>query len=355
MRQAKSIVLDKHDLKALTSWAGSTIIEARFKERAKVILLANEGKTNKEIAGFMHTREATIGKWRDRFVRLGLSGLEDRERTGKPKAYNATVEKKILRLLDEKPPDGYSSWNGNLIAEHIKTVSADFVWRVLKKHNIHLQRKHSWCISTDPEFSTKVADIVGLYLDPPNNAVVICVDEKPAIQALERAQGWLKLPSGKAITGYNHEYKRHGTINLFAALEVSTGLIKTNQYQRRRRKEFLSFMNDVIKQYEGKQVHVVLDNLSTHKPKHDRWLARHKNVRFHYTPTHASWLNQVEVWFSILTRHALSKTSFTSTDQLIEAIESYCAVYNQKAYPFEWTKEKVFQVTPKDKYAKLCN
>lgn len=355
MRQAESINLSKRDIQTLTSWAGSATIEARFKERAKIILLAHEGKTNKEIAYFMHTREATIGKWRNRFSRLGLAGLEDMKRTGKPKEYNASMEKKILHLLDEKPPEGYSSWNGNLIAKRMGTVSDDFVWRVLKKHNIHLQRKHSWCVSTDPEFASKAADIVGLYLDPPNNAVVICVDEKPAIQALERAQGWLKLPSGKAITGYNHEYKRHGTINLYAALEITTGQIKTNQFQRRRRKEFLLFMNDVIKQYEGQQIHVVLDNLRTHKPKHDRWLARHKNVYFHYTPTHASWLNQVEVWFSILTRHALQKSSFTSTEQLVEALENYCEAYNQHAHPFEWTKRKVFQRTLKDIYANLCN
>jgi len=355
MRTVKPIVLNKHDLQTLTSWANSATIEARIKERAKIILLAHEGKTNKEIAEFMHTREATIGKWRSRFIQSGLAGLEDLKRTGKPREYDAAIEKKILRLLDAKPPEGYSSWNGNLIAEHLGNVSADFVWRVLKKHNIHLQRKHSWCISTDPEFAAKSADIIGLYLDPPNNAVVICVDEKPAIQALERAQGWLKLPNGKAITGYNHEYKRHGTVNLFAALEISTGLVKTNQFPRRRRIEFLLFMNEVIKDYEGLQIHVVLDNLSTHKPKNDQWLARHKNVHFHYTPTHASWLNQVEVWFSILTRHALRKANFTSIEQLMDALEKYCAAYNKNAHPFEWTKQKVFQRTLKDKYANLHN
>lgn len=343
MRKVKPIILNNYDLQTLKSWAGSKVIEARLKERARIILLAHEGKTNKEIADYMHTREATIGKWRSRFVSSGLAGLEDMERTGKPKEYKADIEKIILRLLDEKPPEGFSTWNGSLIAEHLGTVSADFVWRVLKKYDIHLQRKHSWCISTDPEFATKAADIIALYLDPPNNAVIISVDEKPAIQALERAQGWLKLPNGKAITGYNHEYKRHGTINLFAAFEISTGLIKTNQFQRRRRKEFLLFMNSVIKQYEGKEIHVVLDNLRTNKPKHDLWLARHKNVHFHYTPTHASWLNQVEVWFSILTKHALQKTSFASIEQLMEAIEKYCVAYNKNAHPFEWTKKRVFQ------------
>jgi len=355
MKTAQPIVLNKHDLQTLASWANSVTIEARFKERAKIILLAHEGKTNKEIAEYMHTREATIGKWRSRFIQSCMAGLEDLKRTGKPKEYSAATEKKILKLLDTKPPEGYSSWNGNLIAEHLGNVSADFVWRVLKKYDIQLQRKHSWCISTDPEFAAKSADIIGLYLDPPENAVVICVDEKPAIQALERAQGWLKLPNGKAITGYNHEYKRHGTVNLFAALEISTGLVKANQFPRRRRKEFLLFMNEVIKDYEGLYIHVILDNSSTHKPKNDQWLAKQKNVHFHYTPTHASWLNQIEVWFSILTRHALQKANFTSIEKLMEAIEMYCEAYNKNAHPFEWTKQKVFQRTLKDKYANLRN
>lgn len=355
MRKVKPIILNSHDFQTLSSWAGSNTIEARFKERAKIILLAYEGKSNKEIANFMHTREATISKWRSRFLASGLAGLDDLIRTGKPKNYHINMEKKILSVLDKKPPEGYSTWNGTLIAQHLGTVSDDYVWRVLRKYNIHLQRKHSWCVSTDPQFAEKAADIIAMYLDPPNNAVVISVDEKPAIQALERAQGWLKLPNGKAITGYSHEYKRHGTINLFAALEISTGIIKTNQFQRRRRKEFLLFMNDVIKQYDNKEIHVILDNASTHKPKNDQWLARHKNVHFHYTPTHASWLNQVEVWFSILTRHNLRKASFTSIEQLMESIEKYCVAYNKNAHPFEWTKQSVSQRTLKDKYAKLYN
>ena len=161
-------------------------------------------------------------------------------------------------------------------------------------------------------FAQKAADVVALYLQPPENAVVLSVDEKPHIQALERAQGWLKLPNSKALTGFNHEYKRHGTTTLFAALEITTGLVKAGHYRRRRRVEFLHFMNRIVAQHPGWEMHVILDNLNTHKPKHDRWLARHKNVHFHFTPTHASWLNQVEVWFSILSRHALAGASFTS-------------------------------------------
>jgi transposase len=225
---------------------------------------------------------------------------------------------------------------------------------VLRRHGISLQRRRSWCISTDPEFASKAADIVGLYLDPPENVLVLSVDEKPSIQALERAQGWLRLPNGKALTGYNHEYARHGTTTLFAALETATGLVKAGHFQRRRRKEFLAFMNDLVADYPDREIHVILDNLSTHKPKRDGWLSRHKNIFFHYTPTHASWLNQIEVWFGILTRQALRNASFTSPRQLREAIDRFVEAYNEQAAPFEWKKQQVFPKTLKPHYADLC-
>jgi hypothetical protein len=164
-----------------------------------------------------------------------------------------------------------------LLAEKLG-ISEHYVWRILRKHQISLARRRSWCISTDPEFVPKAAAIVGMYLDPPENAVVLCVDEKPAIQALERAQGWLKLPNGKALTGFNHEYKRNGTTTLFAALNVATGLVKTGHFKRRRRRQFLSFMNELVVDYPDQEIHVILDNLNTHKPKIDRWLPKHPNV-----------------------------------------------------------------------------
>ena len=173
----------------------------------------------------------------------------------------------------------------------------------------------SWCLSSDPEFAAKAADIVGLYLDPPDHAIVLAVDEKPAIQALERAQGYLKLPNGRSLHGQAHEYKRRGTTTLFAALEVATGAIQAKHTKRRRRLEFLDFMNEVVADHPDQQIHVILDNLKTHKPKRDLWLARHDNVHFHFTPTHASWLNQVEIWFSILARSTLDGANFTSVPQ----------------------------------------
>ncbi len=260
----------------------------------------------------------------------------------------------MLRMLDEPPPSGYAQWNGRLLAQAL-SLPANFVWEVLRVHNIQLPRRRSWCISTDPQFVQKAADIVGLYLDSPENALVLCVDEKPHIQALERAQGYLRLPDGKALKGFSHEYKRHGTTTLFAAVEIATGQVMAGHYQRRRRVEFLDFVNKVVHAHPGKEIHVILDNLSTHKPKRDMWLARHKNVHSHYTPTHASWLNQAEIWFSLLTRYAVKGASFTSPEEVREAIDRFIAAHNPRAHPFQWTKEVVHPKSLKSHYGDLCN
>ncbi len=279
-----------------------------------------------------------------RFAQQRLAGLCDQARSGRPARYDQATRKRILCQLDEAPPEGHATWTGELLAEALGDVSKHQVWRVLRQLGVSLRRRRSWCLSTDPEFARKAADIVGLYLSPPENAVVLAVDEKPSIQALERAQGWLRLPNGKALTGFSHGYRRHGTTTLFAALEVATGFIIAGHYWRRRRREFLDFMN-----------HIILDNLNTHKPKNDRWLQRHANIHFHYTPTYSSWMNQVEVWFSILSRRALRGASFTSPRQVREAIDSFVRVYNSKATPFEWTKTVVAPRPLASKYSNLRN
>jgi len=207
---------------------------------------------------------------------------------------------------------------------------------------IDLAARKSWCESNDPNFIAKAADVVGLYVAPPERAIVLCVEEKPSIQALERAQGYLKLPNGRALTGQSHDYKRHGTTTLFAALEVATGKIFAAHSKRRRRVEFLDFMNSVTTAFPNRQLHVILDNLNTPK-KNESWLKAHPNVQFHFTPTSASWLNQVEVWFSILQGQSLSGASFTSLKQLEQHIDAYINAYNDKAEPFVWTKKKVRQ------------
>ena len=323
--------------------------------RAKIVLAAAEGKQTRQIAKTLGTRPATVSLWRKRFASERMAGLADRARCGRPRTYDRETERRVLAQLDQPPPEGRARWNGRLVAEALGDVSKHQVWRVLKKHGICLERRRSWCISTDPEFASKAADIVGLYLNPPESAVVLCVDEKPQIQAVERAQGWLRLPNGKALTGFSHHYKRHGTTTLFAALDVATGMVKAGHYNRRRRIEFLDFMNNLIADMSAdKEIHVILDNLNTHKPKRDLWLSRHPNVHLHYTPTYTSWLNQIECWFSILSRATLKGASFTSPQQLRDAIDRFVEAYNSRAAPFQWTKREVRPVSPVHCYADLC-
>lgn len=285
----------------------------------------------------------TVSLWRGRYAREGLAGLDERPRGGPKPKYTAETGRRILALLDQPPPAGYARWSGPLLAAALGDVHEQQVWRFLRAQKIDLAGRKSWCESNDPEFAAKAADIVGLYLAPPENAVVVCVDEKPSIQALERAQGYLKLPNGRALTGHSHDYKRNGTSTLFAAFEVATGKLTAAHKQRRRRVEFLDFMNTVVAAYPGQEIHVVLDNLNTHKPKNDRWLKRHPNVHFHFTPTRASWLNQVEIWFSILEGQSLHGASFTSVAKLRAHIDAFIEAYNENAQPFVWTKSQVHQ------------
>jgi len=352
-KTATPIVLSESETETLEAWlrAGST--EQRHAERARIILAAGAGEGTLDIARRLDTRPARVSKWRTRFARDRLAGLVDAPRPGARVHYGPETERRILALLDQPAPDGHATWTGGLLAKALGDVPAVQVWRVLARLRISLRRRHSWCISTDPEFAAKAADIVGLYLDPPENAVVICVDERPSIQALERAQGWLRLPDGRGLTGFAHEHRRHGTTTLFAALEVATGLVQTAHHERRRRRELPDFMNDVVAAHPDTEIHVVLDNLNTHKPKHDRWLARRRNVHFHFAPTRASWLNQVEVWFSVLVRAAPTGASHTSPCDVRRAIDRFVAAYNPNAAPFEWTKGVVRQVDLSRSYALL--
>jgi transposase len=257
-----------------------------------------------------------------------LGGLSEvGERGPKPK-YGMDHQKRILALLDRPPPAGYANWTAVLLAKELGDVHEQYIWRFLRAQKIDLAGRKSWCESNDPEFAAKAADIVGLYMMPPDNAVVLSVDEKPSIQALERAQGYLKLPNGRAMIGQSHDYMRNGTTTLFAALNVGTGEVIGQHHKRRRRVEFLAFMNQVVAQHPSKEIHVILDNLSTHKPKRDMWLKQHPNVHFHYTPTHASWLNQIEIWFSLLAGKSLRGASFASVKQLVAHIDGFIASYS---------------------------
>jgi len=315
-------------------------MELRLVERAKIIQRCLRGDPVTKIARELDVRPNTVIDWRRRFDANGITGLKDLPRSGKPPRYTAEFRNKVLKTLELLPPLGQSVWDGPAIAKHLD-ASVHAVWRVLRKEGICLLRQRSWCVSTDPEFAAKAADIVGLYLNPPEKALVISVDEKPSIQALERATGYVETDSGKIVRGFKSAYKRHGTLNLFAALEVATGAIHTETTNRKRRIEFLEFMDSVIAELPAeKEVHVILDNYCIHK-RNDLWLAAHPNVFFHFTPTSASWLNQVEIWFGIMSRKALRGASFKSTEDLAKAINDFVTVYRPTAKPFVWRKREI--------------
>jgi transposase len=342
------------DRRTLEVWAHSRTEEVRLVERAKIILGCLEGKAVNRIARELKIRPNTVIDWRHRFEKGGVDALHDRPRSGKPPRYGADFRNQILALLEEPPPSGQAVWDGSAIAARLKS-SPHAVWRVLKKEGICLVRHRTWCVSTDPEFAAKAADIVGLYLNPPEAALVISVDEKPSIQALERTTGYVETSNGTIVRGLKSTYKRHGTLNLFAALQVATGAVQTETTKRKRRIGFLEFMDHVVADIpEDKEIHVILDNYGIHK-KNDAWLAAHPHVHFHFTPASASWLNQVEIWFGILTRKALRGTSFHNVEELRQAIEDFVAAYGPHAKPFVWRKREVKGSQVRNTIVNLCD
>lgn len=323
----------------LTSLARGKKIEARLKERARIVLRGIDGVGIKDTAKEMGLDKDTVSLWRCRFVTAGVAGLQDRPRTGAPRKHGPELRERILAQLELAPPQGFGHWDGPLLASTLE-VAAWRVWEILRAEGICLARRRSWCVSRDPDFAAKAADVVALYLSPPENAIVLSVDEKPSIQAITRPAGF--VPAGKKVVqGDKSTYKRNGTTTLFAALEVATGKVIGRANKTKTRKDFLAFMDEVVASAAtGKVLHVVMDNLSTHK-KCDEWLARHPNVKFHYTPTSASWLNQVEIWFGIFTRKSLKGASFASVEDLVSHIEAYLKAYNHNPVPFAWKKREV--------------
>jgi transposase len=353
-RNAPIITCSPEDRQELERLAGSRTESKQMVERAQIILGCLAGKRVQEVARNCHTRANTVIKWRQRFVQRGLAGLVDAPRPGAKPLYGADFRNRVLGLLEQPPPVGQACWDGPAVAAALNS-SVHAVWRVLRREGICLQRQRSWCVSTDKEFAAKAADIVGLYLNPPENALVISVDEKPSIQALERKTGYVETDNGKIVRGFKSTYKRHGTLNLFAALEVATGQVKTAITQLKRREEFLQFMDQVVAETSvDQELHVILDNYCTHK-KCDTWLLQHPNVHFHFTPTSASWLNQVEIWFGILSRKALRGLSTKNTTELSQAIEAFIKTYAQHAKPFKWRKREVKGAQLRNTIVNLCN
>src|SRR5215831_3543530 len=303
-RRATALTCGREDRAELERLARSRTEPARRVERARIILACLSGEPQAQIAARLGTRPNTVSKWRIRFAAQGIAGLVDAPRSGKPKTYSPDLRTKLLAVIETPPPKGQARWDGLALAKAVGAKKST-VYTLLQKDGIQLQRSRSWCVSTDPQFAAKAADIVGLYLAPPQKALVLSVDEKPSIQALSRATGYVRTSSGKIARGLKSTYRRNGTLNLFAALDVATGNVRNKTTATKTRADFQAFMDEVVADVPAdREIHVILDNYCTHK-KNDAWLKAHPNVTFHFTPTSASWLNQVEIWFGILTRKAL--------------------------------------------------
>jgi putative transposase len=313
--------------------------------------LAADGMTNTDIAQQLGLSKPTVGKWRQRFIEQGLMGLYDELRPGAPRSIDDERIAELIRTtLKSKPKDG-THWTCRSIAEETK-LSKSTVQRLWKAFSLQPHRQKHFKLSTDPFFVEKVRDIIGLYLNPPDKAMVLCVDEKSQIQALDRTQPMLPLNLGY-VEGVTHDYVRHGTTTLFAALDIASGQVITQCKRRHRHQEFLQFLNHIEQNVpEALDIHLVVDNYATHKhPKVKGWLAVRPHYHVHYTPTYASWLNQVEIWFNIITQQAIRRGSFRSVKDLIANIERFVDHYNPKSKPFVWTAtaESILQ-----KIERLC-
>jgi len=310
---------------------------AREVERAKVILLASEGMTNQAIAARLLVKAHTVGHWRKRYAEGGFAALSELPRSGRPRSVSDEKVAEIVRSTLEERPSGATHWSTRKLARKA-AVSASTVGRIWRAFQLQPHRHESFTLSKDPYFVEKVRDVIGLYMSPPDNALVFCVDEKSQIQALERSQPVLPLRSG-APERHTHDYFRHGTTSLFAALDVATGKVISSLKARHRSIEFLAFLKQIERAVPtGLDVHLVIDNYATHKTVTvQKWLQKRPHWHLHFTPTHASWLNQVERFFALITTEAIRRGSFQSLNELKQAIGAYIEQHNQQPKPFVWT------------------
>ena len=331
------LVLNPQQREQLESLASSRSLPAGLVRRARIILLSASGKTNLQIARQMGLTNATVGKWRRRFLEQDVSGLHDELRPGRPRPISDECVARLVRKTLETKPKGGTHWSVRQIAEQTR-VSKSTVHRIWQAFGLQPHRQKHFKLSTDPFFVEKVRDIVGLYLNPPENAVVLCVDEKSQIQALERTQPMLPMGLGY-VEGVTHDYRRHGTATLFAALDTAKGTVITQCRQRHRHQEYQDFLRQIEKNVPADlDVHVIVDNYATHKhPRVKRWFAARPRFHVHFTPTYASWLNQVEIWFNRITQQAIRRGTFRSVKELIKKIDRYVRTSNTHARPFTWT------------------
>lgn len=336
-RPTKPIVLSEEERAKLQEWARRPKTAQRLALRARIVLGCAEGMENRRVARQLRITDQTVCKWRERFRRARLEGLADEPRPGAPRRItDAEVEALITRTLETVPAQG-THWSTRTIAQ-ASGLSQSAVSRIWRAFSLQPHRVETFKLSSDPFFVEKVRDIVGLYLNPPERALVLCVDEKSQIQALDRTRPILPLRPGVPAR-QTHDYVRNGTTSLFAALDVATGKVMASFHHRQRHQEFLRFLERVDAAIPEKlDIHLILDNYGTHKmPKVKRWFARRPRYHLHFTPTSASWLNQVERFFALLTQRRIRRGTFGSVRQLEAAIRDYLTHHNQNAKPFIWT------------------
>ena len=324
------------DREVLRSWTRSPSMRAGLAQRARVVLLAADGVGTAEIVRRVGLSKPAVIGWKRRYCSEGIAGLDERPKSGRPPVIDPV---EIVLATLEAPPEnlGVTHWSSRLLAKHLG-VSDYTITTTWKKWGLQPWRVQTFKFSTDPELEAKIRDVIGLYLNPPDKAIVLCIDEKSQVQALDRTAPVLPLRLGMPEK-QTHDYVRHGTTTLFAALEVATGKVTDACYPRHRNEEFLRFLKQVARAYPRRKLHIVCDNYATHKhPAVTAWLAKHPRITLHFTPTSGSWLNMVEIFFGIITRQAIRRGTFTSVKDLIAAIEIFIDAWNERCEPFTWTK-----------------
>jgi len=337
-RKTKEIPINEQQKQDLLIMSRSEKLDYRYVLRSKIILSSLEYKTVEEIKNETKSSRRTIIKWRNRFREKGIDGLKDLPRPGKKPIYSPTKKVEVIEKACSKPKGGYTNWSQQRIADEVG-MSRSHVNRILMEADLKPHKTEYWCgKSKDPEFEKKMTNIVGLYMNPPENAIIICVDEKTQIQALDRTQPELPLRSGNPKR-QTATYKRNGTVSLIAALAVHSGEITAKTMKSNNAENFLSFLKRLDRKYTNKKLHIIADNLSVHKHKDVKaWLDRKRKVTLHFTPTYSSWLNQVEIWFNILTKDVVKGGIWTSSNQLANQLMEYIKTYNDtRAKPFQWT------------------
>jgi transposase len=338
MKSAPTIALTAEERQVLETWARGRSTPVRLMERARIVLAAAQGTLNKDLSRLLGMPPNKIGRWRRRFAAARLEGIRKDRPRGARKP-DAELTRRILESTTRTTPPGRTHWGSRGLAQHLGT-SPSTVQRVWRAAGLKPHLTRTFKLSNDPRFAEKLLDVVGLYLHPPEHALVLCVDEKSQIQALDRTQPSLPMYQGRGRT-LTHDYKRNGTTTLFAALNVANGQVIGNCLPRHRHQEYLRFLKQIDRATPPDQeLHLIVDNYATHKhPRVLRWLARHRRFHIHFTPTSSSWLNLVERWFRELTENRIRRDSFRSVDQLVAAIEEYLTLHNQSPKPFVWVAQ----------------